>query len=152
MRIQSAMTREVIWIEPSDELTVAHGLMTGFAIRHLPIMENGRLVGIVSDRDVRAFSTVQDGFLAVPDLAVSEVMTRDVITCPLTATVSDVGEKMLRNKIDCVPVLAEDGTLAGLVTSSDLIQLLIDREESAAKQIPFDFKLVEGSKMQIRNA
>lgn len=150
MRIESAMTREVIWIEPTDDLVLAHGLMTGLGIRHLPVIENGRLAGILSDRDVRSFSSVRDGFLSVPDVAVSEAMTRDLITCPLTASVSDVGEKMLRYKIDCVPILAEDGALAGIVTSSDLIQLLIDREESASKRIPFDFKLYEGSKMQIR--
>jgi acetoin utilization protein AcuB len=152
MRIESAMTREVIWIEPSDDLMVAHALMTGLNIRHLPVMEKGRLAGILSDRDVRAFSTVREGLLVVPDLAVSEAMTRNVITCPLTASISDVGTKMLHNKIDCVPILHEDGTLAGLVTSSDLIQLLIDREESAAKRIPFEFKLLEGSKVQVRSA
>ena len=152
MRIDAAMTREVIWIEPTDDLVLAHGLMTGLGIRHLPVIENGRIAGILSDRDIRSFSSVKDGFLSVPDLLVSEAMTRDLITCPLTASVSDVGEKMLQNKIDCVPILSSDGTLAGLVTSSDLIQLLIDREESASKRIPFEFKLLEGSKLQVRSA
>lgn len=152
MRIDSAMTREVIWIEPTDDLVVAHGLMTGLGIRHLPVIDKGRLVGILSDRDIRAFSTVKDGFLSVPDLEVAEVMTRDLVTCPPTASVSEVGEKMLKNKIDSIPIVSDDGTLAGLVTTADMIQLLIDREESVPKKLPFEFTLVEASKLQGRNA
>lgn len=150
MRVDAAMTREVTWIEPTDDLLLANGLMTGLGIRHLPVIEKGKLVGILSDRDVRAFSTVKDGFLNPPDLPVSEAMTRDLITCPPTATVSDVGEKMLMHKIDSIPIVAADGTLLGLVTSSDMIRLLIDREESVSDQLPFEFALIEGRKTEIR--
>lgn len=152
MRADAAMTRQVTWIEPSDDLVLAHGLMTGLAVRHLPVLEKGRLVGILSDRDVRVFSSVKDGFLQVPALAVSEAMTRDVITCPPTASVSDIGRMMLRNKIDSIPIVTADNTLVGLVTSSDLIQLLVDREEPVFARIPFEFALREGRTTELRSA
>lgn len=98
-------------------------------------------MGIVSDRDVRAFASVKDGFLSVPSLPVSDAMTRDLITCRPTATISEVGGKMLRSKIDCIPIVSEDGSLLGLVTSSDLIKLLIDREDSLSVRLPFELAL-----------
>lgn len=140
-RVDAAMTREVVWIEPTDDLQLAHGLMTGLSIRHLPVVHAGKLVGILSDRDVRTFGSVRDGFLHVPTLPVSEAMTRDVVTCAPNATISDVGRKMLGIKIDCIPIVTPAGTLTGLVTSSDLIQLLVDREDALSEPLPFEFTL-----------
>jgi acetoin utilization protein AcuB len=144
MRAKDAMTREVIWIEPTDDLSLAWGLMSKLSIRHLPVMDGGRLVGILSDRDVLVFASVRNGMLEVPELAVSEAMTRDVVTCGLDATIAYIGERMLRSKIDSMPILGPDGSLAGLVTSSDLIQLLVDREWALHEPLPFDFELRNG--------
>lgn len=146
------MTREIVWIEPTDDLQLAYGLMTGLAIRHLPVLAEGRLVGILSDRDVRTFGSVRDGFLQMPELPVSEAMTKDLVTCAPTATISDVGGKMLRYKIDSVPIVSETGVLVGLVTSSDLIQLLVDREDSLSDSLPFEFTLRDGRDAELRRS
>lgn len=144
MRAQDTMTREVVWIEPSDELLLAWGLMTKLAIRHLPVLEDGRLVGILSDRDVLMFASVRNGMIEIPELPVAEVMTRSVVTCTPAVSVSAIGEKMLKGKIDSMPIVDDNGQLVGLVTSSDLIQLLIDRERELADPLPFDFELRGG--------
>jgi acetoin utilization protein AcuB len=138
------MTREVIWIEPGDDLALAWGLMSRLAIRHLPVVENGKLVGILSDRDVLVLAGVTNGLLDVPALPVSEAMTRSVITCGPTASISSIGARMLNSKIDCLPIVTEDGALVGLVTSSDLIQVLIDREDALSLPLPFEFTLQRG--------
>lgn len=146
------MTREIIWIEPFDDLVLANGLMTGLQIRHLPVLEDGRLVGILSDRDVRTFCSVKDGFLVVPELSVRETMTKDLVTAAPDATISEVGSKMLRYKIDAIPIVSAEGSLVGLVTSSDLIQLLVDREDSVSDTLPFEFTLLDRREAEIRSA
>ena len=140
------MTRDVVWIEPGDDLQLAWGLMCRLSIRHLPVVERSRLVGILSDRDVLAFAGVRDGLLEIPQVPVSEAMTCDVVTCGPGEPVSAIGERMLRNKFDSMPIVEEDRFLVGLVTSSDLIQLLVDRERGRSEPLPFDFELRNGLK------
>lgn len=142
MKANQAMTREVFWIEPTDDLLLARELMSAMRIRHLPVVTRGRLIGIVSDRDVRNHATVTDGHLEVPPLPVSEVMTRDLVTCGPAATIATVCDCMLTAKIDCVPIV-ENGALIGIVTSSDLIALLRDQESAAEARLPFRFELRE---------
>lgn len=135
------MTREVIWIEPEDDLALAWALMNKLGFRHLPVMQDRRLVGILSDRDVLAFANVRNGILDVPPTPVAEAMSRDVLTCSPEESIARIAARMLESKIDSIPIVAGGGNLVGLVTSSDLIQLLVDREDVAADALPFTFEV-----------
>lgn len=144
MQARTAMTRDVICVNPEDTLADAHLIMEQWRIRHLPVVAvagSRLLVGILSDRDVLRHGQLHEGRLSVPRLPVAQVMTAAPLTCAATSTVSHVAGLMLDHHIDAVPVVAADGELVGLITSSDLIELLRDHDEKEGKILPFSFNV-----------
>lgn len=146
MRATAAMTRNVICIQPDDSLEDAYSLMKEWNIRHLPVLEETVLVGMLSDRDVLLHASKKEiggGLIEVhvPRVPVRQVMSRGLLTCRPTSSVAYVAGLMAEQKIDCVPVTDMDGRMIGLVTSTDLMQLLRDRDDVGGKVIPFEFNL-----------
>ena len=128
-RVSEVMQAEVATLAPSDRLDLADDVMQLGRVRHMPVLEQGRLVGIVSSRDLLAASLSKAlsfdpkqrrTFLRSVD--VSEVMVRDVISVEPDATLREVALLMIGQKIGCVPVVKPDRTLLGLVTETDLLQ------------------------------
>jgi CBS domain-containing protein len=122
------MRREVVSLASKDTLDLTQDLMNLGRVRHLPVLDDGRLVGIVSHRDLLAASLTKAldfdpasrrSFLR--SIEVAEVMTREVATIGPEATVADAARLMVRRKIGCLPVLDTAGKLVGLVTETDLI-------------------------------
>jgi acetoin utilization protein AcuB len=136
------MTRKVIISPPEMSLRDAWQIMQQERFRHLPVVSDGRLVGILSDRDIRLRSTLHDGEIVVPDTTVGEAATRSPYVCEPDADVCDLVRVMTGEKIDAVPVVDRDHTLVGLVTSTDLLLLLI-RLDEAKVPLPFEFELEE---------
>lgn len=136
MNISVAMTRDVIVISPDVTLGVAKRLMERWKIRHLPVVKADRLVGILSDRDVLKYEAVLDFGRGV---RAGEAMTVAPVTCQSSSSVGEVAQRMLDHKIDSVPVVDGKGGVVGLVTSSDLLLLLVDR--SGTELLPFDYRL-----------
>jgi len=142
MKARLAMTRDVVCIDVSETLANAHEIMTEWEIRHLPVMNGDKLVGILSDRDVLIYSTPGPNGLTVPELPVATAMTPNPITCEAGSEVTFIAETMLDHKIDSVPVVDSHNQLIGLVTSSDLISILLEREQPACiRTIPFQYKV-----------
>jgi acetoin utilization protein AcuB len=137
MKTAVAMTREVIVIAPEVSLRAAARVMEQRRIRHLPVLKAGRLVGILSDRDVLRYSPRDEG--ATPGPSCGEAMSPTPITCSPSTPISNAAGLMLEHRIDSLPVLNAAGDLVGLVTSYDLLALLIDRPPS--DRLPFDFRL-----------
>ena len=104
--------------------------MKEWEIRHLPVMRENSLVGILSDRDVLLYTHSEiAGNAQVEDHSVGEVMTKNPITCNASDSVSHIAGIMIDNKIDCVPITEVNrGRLLGLVTSTDLLDLLRERD------------------------
>jgi CBS domain-containing protein len=149
MKAISTMTRDVLVIGPACPSSVAWQIMNESRIRHLPVVQAGRLIGILSDRDLlaRAMPTA-DGGIAVSSDPIALSMTPAPITCTRETSVAWLAETMTSRRIDCVPVVSEENVLVGLVTSTDLLTLLIDYEEGAL--IPFDFRLRSVDAVQAR--
>jgi acetoin utilization protein AcuB len=77
MKVNESMTKFVVCLYPKDTLQVAHTLMNQLHCRHLPIINDGRLVGIVSDRDILlSASKTEEGFISVPETPVEDVMIK----------------------------------------------------------------------------
>jgi CBS domain-containing protein len=133
MKVFAAMTRDVDVVSPGVSVRAAERMMTRAHIRHLPVVAGGRLVGILSDRDVLRWIREAE------DRTCGEVMTAAPITCSGSTPVGRVAEMMLTHKIDSIPILDDDGALIGLVTSSDLLSLLVDRDQT--QSLPFDYRL-----------
>jgi CBS domain-containing protein len=101
-------------------------------IRHLPVVEHGRLVGIVSRGDLREASisasanadTYEFNFL-LNQLTVERLMTRKVFTITPDAPVVHAAELMTERKVAGLPVVDTDGSVTGIVTESDLLKMLV---------------------------
>ncbi len=142
-RVSEVMQAEVATLAPGDRLDLADDVMQLGRVRHMPVLEHGRLVGIVSSRDLLAASLSKAlsfdpkqrrTFLRSVD--VSEVMVRDVISVEPDATLREVALLMIGHKIGCVPVAKPDGTLLGLVTETDLLRAaLLSNEDVEAIRI-----------------
>jgi CBS domain-containing protein len=124
------MTRDVVVVSPTLSVGVAARLMQRVHVRHLPVIEARRLVGILSDRDL---------VNQAPGVTCGQAMTSAPVTCSQDASVGRVASLMLEHKIDSIPIVSVSGSLIGLVTSTDLLGLLVDRAQ--AQVLPFDFKL-----------
>jgi len=134
------MTRKVFVILPETSLSVAWDLMSRERFRHLPVVSGGSLVGILSDRDILARATMEDGALHVPDTAAVEAATPWPHVCGPNTDVCDLVRLMTEKKIEAVPIVEGEDRLVGLVTSTDLLLLLISLEE-AKMPLPFVFDL-----------
>ena len=130
MNTTALMTRDVVVVSPTVSVGAAAHLMKRLNIRHLPVIDDGRLVGILSDRDLLTHGS---------GVACAEAMTAAPVTCSPEASVGRVAQLMLEYKIDSMPILTPSGRLTGLVTSTNLLGLLVDREQ--AQVLPFDFRL-----------
>ena len=127
--VSEIMRPEFVSLELSDKLDFAQQIMQLGRIRHMPVLLQGRLVGIVSSRDLLAASLSkvlqlarerQLSFLGMVE--VEEVMTRDVQTVPPETTLEEAARLLLRHKIGCLVVVKEDDVPVGLVTETDLLR------------------------------
>jgi len=136
MKTFAVMTRDVVVVAPAAGAAAARQMMRRLEIRHLPVLDGGRLVGVLSDRDLLRADALAPG---PAQITCGEVMTPAPVTCLPDASIGRVAELMLEHKIDSVPVVSLDGRLVGLVTSTDLLGLLVERE--GVTMLPFDFRL-----------
>ena len=128
LRVRDAMTREVVTVGPEAGVGEAWGLCRERNIRHLPVVEGGRLVGIVSDRDLRDVSPPrgsQDEENTLGYVRVRDMMSREVVTAHPLDTIEHAARVIYENRFNCLPVVA-DGELAGIITSSDLVRTLVE--------------------------
>ncbi len=125
--VKDSMTREVATLPPQATAGEALALSVERRIRHMPVVEGGRLVGIVSDRDLRsAIPALGDPARseALGRVRVREIMTREVATARPGDPVEEAANAMREKKIGCLPVV-EEGALVGIVTSSDVMEALV---------------------------
>lgn len=119
--ISRYMTRQPWTIERGATMTAAHQLMRSHAIRHLPVMDAGKLVGIVSERDLHLIETLPD---ADPDeVTVDDAMTETVYVAAPTDEVSEVVDRMAARKLGSAVVM-QDQRVEGIFTSIDALHVL----------------------------
>jgi acetoin utilization protein AcuB len=130
MDIEHLMEREVVTLDASDTLDLADDIMRLGRIRHMPVLSAGRLVGILSQRDlfragissVLAFRRAAESEW-LSKIAVREVMTTHVFTIAPTAPIREAVAVMLAKRVGCLPVV-RDGQLVGLLSESDCLRYL----------------------------
>ena len=137
--MRDLMTREVVTLEPGASVAEALTLCQERRIRHIPILENGRLAGMVSDRDLRDASPAlgdPSRDEVVSKTEVGEVMTREVVTAHPQDPVEYAAGEMDERKIDALPVVSDSPSdiegsvpgeqgLLGIVTSTDVMRALL---------------------------
>jgi acetoin utilization protein AcuB len=130
MIVARIMTRDPVTIAPTDTLRLARDRMEAGSFRRLPVVEAGKMIAILTDRDTRA----HEGYLATT--AVSAAMTPNPITVSPTTPVERAANAMIKRKIGGLPVI-ENGKLVGIVAASDLLRAFVEmlgaRDEDVAR-------------------
>ncbi|WP_018130480.1 acetoin utilization AcuB family protein [Effusibacillus pohliae] len=128
MLVEQAMTRDVICVSPDTSIEEALAITTANRIRHLPVVCNEQLVGIISDRDLRnamPSCLVQEQTAALKDTPVSSIMKSDVITAHPLDFVEDAANFLYQKRIGCLPVVS-CGKLVGIITERDILHTLVE--------------------------
>jgi len=136
--VKDWMTRDVVTITPDTTLPDAHRLMDEKGIRRLPVLKDGRLVGIVTRGDVRGAEPSSATSLSIWELhyllaklTITEVMTRNPITISQDATIGEAAQVMLDSRISGLPVVDSGGKVVGIITESDIFRLVVQRWSEA---------------------
>jgi CBS domain-containing membrane protein len=126
--VKDLMTKEVSTLGRNDTLDLADDIMTLERIRHLPVLDEGRVVGVVSQRDLfRSALAAALGYgekaqkRLLRTIRVKEVMSEPAITVSPEAPVKEATRLMLERKIGCLPVV-EGHSLVGIVTETDVLR------------------------------
>jgi acetoin utilization protein AcuB len=139
--ISEVMIPKPITIAPDQTIGRAMELMARYDIRRLPVLKEGKLIGIISDRDMRQLAgrptlklpkTAQDdAYLSLP---VEEAMTLNVITIRDNQPVQDAIRVMLKHKISGLPTVDRQGQLSGMLSVQDVLKYCLDVLDREADQ------------------
>jgi len=132
MLVGERMSFPVIPISPATPINEALNLMRKERIRRMPVVEKGKLIGIVSDHDLLNASPSPATSLSIWEMnyllskiTVKDVMTKDVVTVNDTTPIEEAARIMADNKIGGLPVI-RDGKVVGIITETDLFKLFIE--------------------------
>lgn len=123
--IVQVMTPDPATISPQSSAAEARRLLNSNVINHLPVVEDGRLVGIVSSSDFLKLHLLDGKLPIVSDATVNQIMETNVIVVNKNATLRDAAEKLSVGGFHALPVIDRKRHLVGMVTSSDLIGVLV---------------------------
>ena len=122
-KLRQVMTPAPHTIGSDQKLSVAHRLMRDHGLRHLPVLRGGRLVGVLSQRDLFFLESLND--VEVDIDCVADAMTQDVYTAHPEDLLRDVARVMANRKYGCA-VVVEQGRLLGIFTVTDALRHLAD--------------------------
>jgi len=148
MLVGNWMTKDVISVDVSDSMQDAARLIRGHKIKRLPVMENGKLVGIVTDRDLKRASAsdvttleIHELLFLLSEIKISDIMTKDPITIPLDYTIDEAAQILLEHKLSGAPVVDGKGQVAGIITQTDIFRVLVLFTGVEKAGIQFAFQL-----------
>ncbi len=132
MLVKNLMTRDPVAVPAGATLGEALRLMREHRVRHLPVVERGEVVGMLSDRDLRLAMPSPLGMESPEDVAaaegtpVADVMARGAITVGPFDTVEDAAVRMRRHRVGSLPVVDAGGALLGILTETDILQAFVE--------------------------
>jgi acetoin utilization protein AcuB len=129
MLIKDIMTSKVVTVEMDDKLSVVKEIFENSKFHHLLVVENGKLFGVVSDRDLLKSVSPNIGTMtetykdaATLNKRVHQIMTRKPITLHATATVKDAVKLFNTHRISCIPIVDNDFRPLGIVSWRDIMK------------------------------
>lgn len=120
--IENFMTSPVHTIGVQETLAEAHDLMNRFAIRHLPVLEGGKLVGMLSQRDLHLIETLKDVDPQV--VTVEEAMNQEIYTVHPGTPMEEVARTMAQHRYGSAVIIRDDRHVLGIFTSTDALRVL----------------------------
>jgi len=147
MLVKNWMSKKVFTVDVNDSMGDAIKLLKEHNIHILPVMGEGKLVGVITDRDLKKASASDATTLEIHELLyllykikIEEIMTKDLITVPSDYTVEETAGILLENRISGVPVVDKD-QLVGIITKDDLFRVLVAITSERKKGIQFAFEV-----------
>ena len=119
--VSTVMSEAVVMVDPTDTLDVAEALMFLVESRHIPVVRESRLIGVISARDV-----LRAQARGIEKPHAREIMTEPPVTIGPYDAIDVAARRMLDHHISSLPVVDEDGTLLGMLTSTDLVRAAIE--------------------------
>ena len=148
MLVKNWMSKNVIAVDINDSMSDAIKLLKENDIKMMPVLKKGKLVGVVTDRDLKRASAsdattldVHELLFLVSKIKIKDIMTKDPIMIPEDFTVEETAEILLKNKISGAPVIDNEGQVVGTITQTDLFKVLISLTGVGTKGIQFAFLL-----------
>ena len=140
MQVAKRMKKELVRVSPSDSVRTAWGFLREHRIRHLPVVDQEKLIGIVTDRDIRlvfpsaltADSREQDPHDALQKVQVQEIMTKEVITVTPETSIGEAARLNLERRIGGLPVI-QGGRLVGIITKTDILKAYVEIVEGRSQ-------------------
>lgn len=133
--VREIMTGSPVTLQKDDKLSLAEEVMTGGRIRHMPILNGERLVGVLSQADLFHSAFVKALHFRpseqrefVNSLKIEEVMSKHVVSIPADTSIRAAARLMMEKKLGCLPVV-EGERLVGLVTKGDMLRCLAERTD-----------------------
>lgn len=118
------MTTKVRTVAPSDTIEQARLLLKGYRVNQLPVVARGKLLGIITDRDIRSSLGLRGSTALVAERRVRSVMSRPAIALVCHSTLLSAAEVMRHSRIGAVPIVRGE-TLVGIVTRSDILDAFV---------------------------
>ena len=119
MRVADRMTPNPCVVRLGDSLATARTIMLAERFKHLPVVERKRVLGLITERDIRAHANELDNTM------VETVMTTGLETASPDDPIEHAASLMLTKDIGCLPVI-EHGSLVGIITTTDMLRALLD--------------------------
>ena len=148
MLVKNWMSKEVVTINVNNSMVDATRKLKEHHINMLPVMKKNKLVGIVTDRDLKKASAsnattleVHELLYIISNIKVKDLMSKDPITVPPDYTIGETAELLLEKKISGVPVLSKNGEMAGVITKADIFKALISLTGLKRRGTQFAFEL-----------
>ena len=150
MLVKHWMKQPAITIDEKETMDQAVKRLKQHDIGMLPVLGKGKLVGVVTDRDLKRASASDATTLEIHELLylistirVREIMTRPVITVPENFTVEETAQVLLENKISGVPVVDGQGRVVGTITASEIFKVIISLTGVGKRGIQFAMELAD---------
>ena len=148
MLVKNWMSKKVITVDVSDSMQDAIRLLKENDIRMLPVVQRGKLVGIITDRDLKRASAsdattleLHELLYLLSEMKVKHIMTKTPITVPFDYTVEETAEILLSNKISGAPVVDQKGKIVGTITQTDIFRALVSLTGLSKRGISFALKV-----------
>jgi CBS domain-containing protein len=122
--VSDFMTKDLVTVREVDDVALAEALLRLGGIRHLPVVRDRKLVGLLTHRDI-----LRSGAAGKPrarEMPVGEVMTRAPTSVRPAMGLAHAARLMLERKFGCLPVCDDEGTLVGIVTEADFVRFAAD--------------------------
>jgi len=132
MFVRNKMTSNPFTISPDQTIPEAHEIMTQHNVRRLPVVKNGKLVGVVSKEDIVQFSPSKATSFSMGEITyilaktkVSQIMSNNLVTISSNALLEEAALLMRDNNVSFLPVV-DDGKLVGIITESNIFDAFIE--------------------------